>query len=68
MIDNQGEVAVVVDIDEEGKPSLNFSGYALPHKPKFELKELKNVFLSASLSSGEFEENKSFSLSVSGSP
>ncbi len=56
MIEDRGEVAVILEFDEEGNLKTNIPGYALPIKAMFDKKELQNIFLSASLETGAFEE------------
>ena len=59
MANGQGEVALLIDINDKGKPSETAAGYALPCQSKFAKEEIRNVYLSAVLSTDELKEKRS---------
>lgn len=59
LIEDQGEVALIVDVGEDGVTSAKIKEYSLPTKAeRFKKTEIQNLFLSASVKTGEFTEKK----------
>ena len=58
MIEDQGEAAIVIEVDKKMNSSPFITNLILAKENRFDKKELKHIFLTASLEKEQFKEKK----------